>query len=532
MIPPEPFELPDDVGKIHAAPADRPTFLVFVKEDCATCNLVLPMVQVLHQATGETVDVTVVSQVGSDIPILRDRHDLTMLILDDSELDVSYDAALETVPSAFLFDETGECVAQTYGFLKSEWMELISAAEQLGGTDAIPLDWDNLPALKPGCGAKNVEPGILERLEARRSGKIQGHLIEIPTGVDVHEFLFELGVTDGLPVVPPTPELVWSMLQGTQRDSQEIVANVATSRAACTVEKAAVNAVMAGARPEFLPVILAGLEAVTVEDFNLHGIVCTLGAQAPVYVVNGPIRNVIGMNGGINVLGQGNRANAAIGRSLQLIVRNVGGGKPGDEDRAAFGGPHKYTCCFPENEEASPWPPLHVERGFDADQSTVTVFPLEAPRAILDQYSTAAEQLANNIAWSLTSVTNSRMFNYGELLLALSPQHAGVIANSGWSKDDLRSYLVEATKKPLSTLLADRQCGEGMDKHRYPMIDRVVGEPPDDPDQLVSKLSSKEMLNIVVTGGDASPFSMLFGGWGFFVPLPAGNRSVTVEVVT
>lgn len=530
MEAPETFVLSDDRGRCFEFPAAEPVLIVFVKEDCETCNLALPLVERLYQAVSPGLDVWVISQVGADIAVLRERHRLTMPILDDSSLDASYDAELDTVPSVFLYGAEGTCVASTAGFLKSDWCALVDQASALAGVDAPELDWASLPELKPGCGAKNVEPGIYERLAARKSGRLRARVIDIPDGVDEHEFLFELGVTDGLAVVPPTPERVWNMLQGTTRDPQEVVAHVAPSKAPATIEKIAANAVMAGAKPEYLPVILAGLEAACHPEFDLHWIVCTLGSQAPIYLVNGPIRHAIGMNADINVLGQGNRANASIGRALQLVVRNVGRGLPRDPDRAAFGSPHKYTCCFPEREEASPWEPFHVERGFAEDDSTITIFSGEGPRAILDQYSRTPEQLLNNFAWSLVSTTHARMYNYGELVILLSPQHANLIGDHGWTKDDVRNYLIEVTKKPLSELVSDERCGEGLDVHKYPCIEVDDDGQPVDPHQLLSKFHSKDSLNIVVTGGDAAPFSQILGGIAYHLPVPVGNRSITVKI--
>ena len=155
----------------------------------------------------------------------------------------------------------------------------------------------------------------------------------------------------------------------------------------CTVEKVAINAVLAGCTPEYFPVVLTALEAACTDEFNMHGLLATTMPVGPVLIINGPIRRRIGMNSGINVLGQGNRANATIGRALQLVIRNVGGGRPGGVDRATQGNPGKVSFCFPEDEEGSPWEPLHVERGFSPDASTVTLFPGEGPRGVVDQLS-------------------------------------------------------------------------------------------------------------------------------------------------
>src|SRR5205807_7246102 len=184
------------------------------------------------------------------------------------------------------------------------------------------------------------------------------------------------GWSDGLPVVPPTPERVLRMLEGTRRAPGEVVAVVPPDYAECTVEKAAISAVMAGCRPEYLPVVLTAVEAACTDEFNIHGILATTYFVGPVVIVNGPIAGAIGMNSGVNALGQGNRANATIGRALQLVIRNVGGGRPGGADRATLGNPGKYTFCFAEDEERSPWEPLAVERGLRSGTSAVTLFEI------------------------------------------------------------------------------------------------------------------------------------------------------------
>src|SRR5258705_8633035 len=162
--------------------------------------------------------------------------------------------------------------------------------------------------------------------------------------------MFERGLTDGLPVVPPTPERVMWMLTGTRRDPRDVVATVPPNLAPVTVEKVAVNAVMAGCKPEYLPWVIAALEAVCTDEFNIHGVLATTMPVGPVLICNGPGTRAIGMNSGVNVFGQGNRANSTIGRAVQLLVRNVGGGRPGEVDRAAHGNPGKVGFCFAEDE--------------------------------------------------------------------------------------------------------------------------------------------------------------------------------------
>src|SRR5207248_1663887 len=204
--------------------------------------------------------------------------------------------------------------------------------------------------------------------------RLRSRRIDLGAHEDDVEAAFERGWTDGLPVVPPTPERVARMLAGTTHEPDDLVAVVPPDLVECTVEKVAINAVLAGCKPEYLPVVITAVEAACTDEFNIHGLLATTYFSSPVIIVNGPIAGAIGMNSGINVLGQGNRANATIGRALQLVVRNVGGGRPGGVDRATLGNPGKYTFCFAEDETGSPWEPLHVERGLAPDASAVTLF--------------------------------------------------------------------------------------------------------------------------------------------------------------
>src|SRR5438105_13260825 len=223
---------------------------------------------------------------------------------------------------------------------------------------------DALPRQGPACVAKNVEPGIIKRLKIRFSETgLKSRRIELGADEDEQEAMFARGWSDGLPLVPPTEERVLRMLDGTARDPQEVLGLVPPALAAATVEKIAVNAVMAGCKPEYLPVVLAAVEAVLEESFAMHGVLATTMFVGPVVIVNGPIRRRIGMNAKGNALGQGNRANSAIGRALQLVIRNIGEGRPQEVDRATLGNPGKLTYCFAEDEEGSSWEPLSAERG-------------------------------------------------------------------------------------------------------------------------------------------------------------------------
>jgi len=199
---------------------------------------------------------------------------------------------------------------------------------------------------------------------------------------DEFEIWFDKGVTDGLPVVPPTRERVERMLAGSGRPRDELLGTMPPNYGRLTVEKAAINAVLAGCRPEYLPVVVAAAESACDPAFNLHGVATSTHFAAPLIVVNGPIRTRIGLNSAFGVFGPGYRANATIGRALRLLMINVGGARPGEISMSTFGHPGRYTYCIAENEEASPWPPFHASRGFPAEVSTVTLFAGEGPHGI------------------------------------------------------------------------------------------------------------------------------------------------------
>jgi peroxiredoxin len=372
------FSLNDAQGKVHSFPAALPALLCFVKEDCPTCGLSMPLIEAAHRAFGRAVTVIAIGQDREGNDALVRRHGLTVPLLDDSALKVSFSYGIEIVPTIILTDAAGREIRRFVGFGRSDWRGMWEELERIAKVRQPEVDWSSYPESRPGCGSKSVEPGIADRLIAQAEGNpLRARRIEIADQDDVFEFMFDQGLTDGLPVVPPTPERVIRMLRGTRRDAQEVLGVCAPNYAPVTIEKVAINAVMAGCKPEHLPVVIAAVEVICTPEFNIHGITATTYGATPIIVVNGPIRHKIGMNMGINVFGQGNRPNATIGRAVKLVVRNVGGGRPGEVERAAFGSTSKYTCCFPEFEEKSPWEPLHVERGFNADESVVTCFGLE-----------------------------------------------------------------------------------------------------------------------------------------------------------
>lgn len=270
----------------------------------------------------------------------------------------------------------------------------------------------------------------------------------------------EVESPDGLPVVQPTRERVDEALAYTDRDPEDSLGAVPPMYGEATVEKVATNTVMAGARPEYLPVVLAGVEAMLREEFNLYGVLSTTHPCWPVLMVNGPIARELEINDGRNALGQGFRANATIGRAITMVCMNVGGAVPGQSDDATHGGPQKFGLCFAEDADANPWEPFHVERGYDADTSTVTVFGAEGPHNINDHVSRSAPNLLTTCADTMATVGTNLMYlnERGEPHLNLGPEHAEVVAEDGWTKQDVKRFIYDQARIP-KRLFDDR----GMD---------------------------------------------------------------------
>jgi hypothetical protein len=334
---------------------------------------------------------------------------------------------------------------------------------------------------------------------------------------DEFELWFERGVTDGLPVVPPTRERVARMLDGTRREPGAPLGALPPNYAVLTVEKLAVNAVMAGCRPEYMPVLVAAAECACDPAFNLHGVATSTHFSAPLIVVNGPIRPRIGLNASFGVFGPGYRANATIGRTLRLVMINVGGARPGEISMSTFGHPGRYTYCIAEHEEASPWPPYHVSRGLAPGTSAVTLFAGEAPHGISDHASRTARSLAGSLGWSMAGLWNSKHFPlYSHTMLVVGPEHARTFADDGWSREDLARHLHETIRVPYRTLLADADHGESTNL-RY-------GKREPGPDEMVSKFPSPDEIHVVVAGGTAGRFSMAIPGW---LGTRNGSRPVT-----
>ena len=300
----------------------------------------------------------------------------------------------------------------------------------------------------------------------------------------------ERGWTDGLPIVPPTEARVHAFLAVTDRDPREVIGVLPPRQGEATVEKVAVNAVMAGCRPEYFPVVLAGIEALADPLFNLDSVQATTHPVAPLLVVNGPIAREIGLNAGYNAFGQGARANITIGRAIRLVLMNVGGGLPGTGDRATQGSPAKIAYCVAENEAESPWEPLHVEAGLARGVSAVTAFGCEGPHNIQDHYSNTGLGVLRTVAGAMGQAGSNNMLGRGWPLLSLGPEHAATIARDGYTKATVKQFLFEHARFPLGRL--------GAEYRRY-QVDRQHVADADD--TMVPIVRAPEDISIIVTGG-------------------------------
>ena len=458
---------------------DSAGFALFVKQDCQTCTLLLPVFERLRESLPELAiyvqdDPAFLSSAGAAY---------------DKTLENSFRADIEITPTLIRMagkNETG----RVCGWVRDEWRSITGIADL--GCD--------LPAYSPGCGSKTHQPGVWERLLAEfGDAQLKSRRIQFGEWDDPVETCFERGWTDGLPVVPPSDERILRMLSGTSRRPDETVGLVPPNLSECTVEKVAINAVMAGCKPEYMPVVLAALEAALDPLFTMHGLLCTTYFSGPIVIVNGPITRAINMNWGINALGQGNRANATIGRALQLIIRNVGGGRPGEIDRATLGQPGKYTFCFAEDETDPAWEPLSVARGIPPGRSAVTLFQGDGIQGFVDQKSRAPEELTRSLAMGLAAVSHPKQAQAANAILILSPEHYGIFRDAGWDRTRITKELHAALVRPGRDLIVGALgVGEGIAASRA--------------HEMVPKFWDDGLL-IVRAGGPAGLFSAICGGW-------------------
>lgn len=329
---------------------------------------------------------------------------------------------------------------------------------------------------------------------------------------DVMEYYFDQEWTDGLPVVPVTEASLTAFLDAVDRDPDEVLFTIPHLNRHLTVRLAAVNAALAGCRPEYLPVVIAAWEAIAKEPHPARGIWQSTTGTAPFLVVNGPVRQEIGLNSEGNIFGSGFRANATIGRAIRLGCINVFGLHPHKLDQATQGNPSKYSACIGENEEQSPWPPLHTEYGLDPSESVVTAYVIRSVMHIEARHTMRAEQLALDFVDSITR-TGALIHEYTSALLVIVPEHAEVFAAAGWSKDDLRQFIFDHAMRRRDELVA-----VGKDALSHKTRWRLASEHPDsmpdtasgtDEPDVVRSLSHPTSIQIVVAGANNAGVSAI-----------------------
>lgn len=329
----------------------------------------------------------------------------------------------------------------------------------------------------------------------------------VPAGVDLVEYYYERGFTDGLPVVPPTQEKIDEIVARLGGDAHFVEARVAPRWGELTREVLAINMVMAGCKPEYAPVVLAAVKAVTDQAFNLNGVQATTHVAAPLLVVNGPIAREIGMNGGVNAFGSGNRANATIGRALRLIMLNVGGGWPGDLDKSTLGHPGKYTYCVCENELQSPLAPYHVEHGYKAEGSTVFAMAAEAPHSVTNHISNDPEGILDTMCSAMSTIASNSAVLGGHIAVVLGLEHAQTIGKHGWSRADVRNYLYVNHGNRFIDLAYGHRYGKVYNRNLPKYYKR-------NDDTRIPIVHSPDHIHLFVMGGEAGRFSVLIPGWG------------------
>ena len=328
------------------------------------------------------------------------------------------------------------------------------------------------------------------------------------------ELCYERGWTDGLPVIPPTEEKVLQSLDIAGRHPSDVIGVEPVRGRVITAEKVAINAVMAGCRPEYMPVVLAAAKCMVQPEYNLHGTSGSTAGSAPLLVINGPIRSQLGFASGHNLFGPGpdRRANATVGRAIRLLLINVLENHPGILDKSTLGHPGKYTYCIAEDEESSPWEPLHVERGHAQEASTVTVFAAFGPTEVNMAGEGAHEMALSAIADTMQGFGP----NASEILVVISPEISGFMKQAGWSKAEARDFLYQRAQKT---------AGEWAAVHK--------AEPPSPgaKQSMVPACTTPEAIVLLAGGGVGGPWSAVIPRWGTWGGKLA-SHSITREIDT
>jgi hypothetical protein len=324
------------------------------------------------------------------------------------------------------------------------------------------------------------------------------------------EYCFQRGWSDGLPVIPPTVDRVEAMLDAAGLDAKQEIGFIAHRSVSITAEKVAINAVRAGCKPEYMPVVVAAVEGIADPLWSYHGPGTSTGGAGVLMIVNGPIARELDINAGDNLFGPGWRSNATIGRALRLVMRNVCGSLPGLLDRGTLGHPGKLSYVIAENEAESPWTPLHVERGLRPEQSAVTVIASDAPHQFYNQLSPDAEGVLTTLADDMR--ISGTVMGQSTYVVVLAGEHMRTIAASGWDKKRIRQFLFEKTHNSHAHL-----------KRTHRMSGEIA---PGDEQKMRPLVASPDDIFVVAAGGRAGAFSCYIPGWGS----ARSSQAVTKEV--
>jgi len=331
--------------------------------------------------------------------------------------------------------------------------------------------------------------------------------------IDEFEFFLAKEWSDGLPVVTPTEARVQRMLAGTKRAPDELIGRVPPALEPVTVRTAAIHALMAGCKPDYLPVVLGALNLMLRDEFNMNGVQGTMHGVAPLMIVNGPYAGQIGLHGGNGCFGPGFRANASIGRAIRLMMMNLGGGIAGVASATIFGTPLRYTACITENLARSPWETLAVSKGYGADENVITCAMVESPRLSFDDVSQDPQRLLNGIADSMVAMGSWNMHARSDMVVAMGPQHATLCAQAGMSRADVHRRLCELAGRKV------RDLKNGGNWRRERALGFPIAVDPDDDDCFIPAIKHPDDLQLIVAGG-WGPCTAICHGWS------GGSRAV------
>ena len=336
---------------------------------------------------------------------------------------------------------------------------------------------------------------------------MSGEQLTFSSEYDAIEGFIERGWTDGLPIIPPTVDRVNVFLEQTRKSRNEVVGYEPVKERTVTVEKVAINSVMAGCKPEYFPIVLAAMEAVLEPKFNPHGMTASTMGSAVLTVVSGPIAREVGLNGSTSVFGPGHRANATIGRAIRLCLINATGSRSGEIDKATLGHAGKYTWCITENSESSPWTTLGEDRGTKRDENSVTVFAGLTPTQISNHSSRDPETLLTSFKDALFAAGPSQT----EIVIVLCPEHTKHLKNAGWSKRQIKDYLFEIAVRN------DDEWGMGSN----PPGPKPSGT------IMTHSVKSPDSFAIIVAGGNAGAFSQVISLWGGGIGSQSVNKLIS-----